>query len=145
MKKFLVAMGVAAFAFVGCGDDSSSSSGPNDESGVESSSSSNTQSEAKQSSSSEKTGRSSSSVNDASSSSVKPESSENSSSSSKVPAYSDAPRGKWYATPAAWAHENAVEPGQNGLFAPHTPCTRASTILYIYKAFEGSSPSGCTL
>lgn len=58
--------------------------------------------------------------------------------------YSDAPRGKWYATPAAWAHENAVEPGQNGLFAPHTPCTRASTILYIYRAFEGSSPSGCT-
>lgn len=58
--------------------------------------------------------------------------------------YSDAPHGKWYATPAAWARENAVEPGQNGLFAPHTPCTRASTILYIYRAFEGSSPSGCT-
>ncbi len=32
MKKFLVAMGVAAFAFVGCGDDSSSSSGPDDDS-----------------------------------------------------------------------------------------------------------------
>ena len=58
--------------------------------------------------------------------------------------YSDAPHGKWYATPATWARENAVEPGQNGLFAPHTPCTRASTILYIYRAFEGSSPSGCT-
>lgn len=58
--------------------------------------------------------------------------------------YSDAPRGKWYATPAAWAQEHAVEPGQNGLFAPHTPCTRASTILYIYRAFEGSSASGCT-
>lgn len=58
--------------------------------------------------------------------------------------YSDAPHGKWYAAPAAWAQENAVEPGQNGLFAPHTPCTRASTILYIYRAFEGSSPSGCT-
>ena len=101
MKKFLVAMGVAAFAFVGCGDDSSSSSGPdNDDLLAESSSSveqgsssskkaksssSNTQSEAKQSSSSEKTGRSSSSVDDASSSSVKSESSssdENSQSSS---------------------------------------------------------------
>ena len=58
--------------------------------------------------------------------------------------YSDAPHGKWYATPAAWAQEHAVEPGQNGFFAPHTPCTRASTILYIYRAFEGSSPSGCT-
>ena len=79
MKKFLVAMGVAAFAFVGCGDDSSSSSGPNDESGVESSSSveqgssssekaksssSNAQSEVKQSSSSEKAGKSSSSGNE---------------------------------------------------------------------------------
>ena len=58
--------------------------------------------------------------------------------------YFDVPYGKWYAAPAAWARENAVEPGQNGLFAPHTPCTRASTILYIYRAFEGSSPSGCT-
>ena len=58
--------------------------------------------------------------------------------------YSDVPCGKWYATPAAWAQEHAVEPGQNGLFAPHTPCTRASTILYIYRAFAGSSPSGYT-
>ncbi len=58
--------------------------------------------------------------------------------------YSDAPHGKWYATSAAWAQEQAVEPGQNGLFSPRTPCTRASTILYIYRAFEGSSPSGCT-
>ena len=85
MKKFLVAMGVAAFAFVGCGDDSSSSSGPDDDQLIESSSSSNTQSEAKQSSSSEKTGKSSSSVNETSSSSVKSESSssvENSLSSS---------------------------------------------------------------
>ena len=84
MKKFLVAMGVAAFAFVGCGDDSSSSSGPNDESGVESPSSSNTQSEAKQSSSSEKRGKSSSSVIESSSSSVKSESTEKSSSSEKL-------------------------------------------------------------
>ena len=41
MKKFLVAMVAAAFAVVGCGDDSSSSAGPNDEPlSVESSSSS---------------------------------------------------------------------------------------------------------
>ena len=39
MKKFLVAMGVAAFAFVGCDDSSSASAGPNDEPGIESSSS----------------------------------------------------------------------------------------------------------
>ena len=89
MKKIFIAMGLVAFAFVGCGDDSSSSPGPNDEPGVESSfsaerdessssvipgrdpesssekvksSSSDTRSEAEQSSSSEKTGKSSSSV-----------------------------------------------------------------------------------
>ena len=41
MKKFLVAMGLVAFAVVGCDDSSSASAGPNDEPGVESSSSSN--------------------------------------------------------------------------------------------------------
>lgn len=94
MKKFLVAMGLVAFAVVGCDDSSSASAGPNDEPSVESSSSSSgkvtepaevtssssekakssssdTQSEVKQSSSSEKTGKSSSSTDDASSSSVK--------------------------------------------------------------------------
>ena len=79
MKKFLVAMGVAAFAFVGCDDSSSAPAGQNDEPGVESSSSveqgssssekaksssSDTQSETKQSSSSEKSGLSSSSSKD---------------------------------------------------------------------------------
>ena len=94
MKKFLVAMGLVAFAVVGCDDSSSASAGSNDEPGVESSSSaaehssssssaqknssssekaksssSDTRSEAEQSSSSEKSGKSSSSVNDTSSSS----------------------------------------------------------------------------
>ena len=87
MKRFLVAMGLVAFAVVGCDDSSSASAGSNDEPGVESfsveqgsssskkakSSSSVTQSDAMQSSSSEKTGKSSSSVDDASSSSVKSE------------------------------------------------------------------------
>ena len=39
MKKFLIAMGVAAFTFVGCDDSSSASAGSNDEPAVESSSS----------------------------------------------------------------------------------------------------------
>jgi uncharacterized protein (TIGR02145 family) len=39
MKKFILAMGVVAFAVVGCDDSSSASAGPNDEPGVESSSS----------------------------------------------------------------------------------------------------------
>ena len=64
MKKFLVAMGAAAMLFVACGDDSSSSTGPNDEPGVESSSSSGkvTEPAEETSSSSEKAKSSSSSV-----------------------------------------------------------------------------------
>ena len=80
MKKFLVAMGVAAFAFVGCGDDSSSSSGPADDDQLVESSSS-----VEEGSSSSEMAKSSSSKEEKetkeSSSSVKPESSENSSSS----------------------------------------------------------------
>lgn len=101
MKKFLVAMGLVAFAVVGCDDDDSwsPSARPNDELGVESSSSSSgkvtepdevtssssekakssssdPRSEVKQSSSSEKSGKSSSSgEKETSSSSVKSESS----------------------------------------------------------------------
>lgn len=93
MKKFLVAMGLVAFAVVGCDDSSSASAGPNDEPAVESSSaaehssssssaqknssssekakssSSDTRSDAKQSSSSEKDKSSSSSAEMQSSSS----------------------------------------------------------------------------
>ena len=97
MKKFILAMGLVAFAFVGCDDSSSASAGPNDEPGVESSSSvergessssvipgsdpessnsekaksssSDTRSDAKQSSSSEKDKSSSSSAEMQSSSS----------------------------------------------------------------------------
>ena len=83
MKKFLVAMGVAAFAFVGCGDDLSSSVPNNDEQLAESSSSgvepaeddSSSSGKAKSSSSKE------AKIAEESSSSVKSESSEKSSSS----------------------------------------------------------------
>ena len=92
MKKFILTMGLVAFAFVGCDDSSSASAGPNDEPGVElssssrgkvsepaevmssssekaKSSSSGAQSDAKQSSSSEKDKSSSSSAEMQSSSS----------------------------------------------------------------------------
>ena len=72
MKKFLVAMGLVAFAVVGCAASSSASAGPNDEPGVESSSSSVTP----QSSSSSTSVSSSSSVEEP------PTSSETESSSS---------------------------------------------------------------
>lgn len=108
MKKFLVAMGLVAFAVVGCDDSSSASAGPNDEPAVESSSaaehssssssaqknSSSSEKAKSQSSSSEKSGKSSSSVIDVPSSSVKSESTEKSSSSEKLSVTSSSSAGK---------------------------------------------------
>ena len=84
MKKFLVAMGVAAFAFVGCGDDSSSSGPNNDEQLAESSSSGVEPAEDVSSSSVKAKSSSSKEDEEESSSSVKPESSSVTSSSSDV-------------------------------------------------------------
>ena len=69
MKKLLFAIGAVAMLFAACGDDSSSSTGPNDEPGVESSSSSGkvTEPAEEASSSSEKAKSSSSSVSSSSS------------------------------------------------------------------------------
>ena len=50
--------------------------------------------------------------------------------------FSDVKDGKWYAQTAAWAYDNRIEAGTQGAFNPKTPCTRASTILYIYRALE---------
>jgi hypothetical protein len=50
--------------------------------------------------------------------------------------FSDVKDGKWYAQTAAWAFDNHIELGEHGAFNPKTPCTRASTILYIYRALE---------
>ena len=74
MKKFLVAMVLAAMIFVACGDDSSSSIGPNGELGIESSSSVILKPKAEESSSSSAKS-SSSSVQKNSSSSEKAKSS----------------------------------------------------------------------
>lgn len=87
MKKLLVAMGLVAFAVVGCDDSSSAAAEPNDEPGAESSSSI----EHGSSSSSEKAKSSSSKGEknaEESSSSVKSESSENLSSSNNNGEYS---------------------------------------------------------
>ena len=73
MKKFILAMGLVAFAFVGCDDSSSASAGPNDDPGVESSSSSvkeSSSSNVKEASSSSVIARSSSSETTQSSSSI---------------------------------------------------------------------------
>ena len=50
--------------------------------------------------------------------------------------FSDVKNGKWYFSAASWARDALVEAGESGRFLPNTPCTRASTILYIYRALE---------
>ena len=84
MKKFLVAMGLVAFVFVGCGDDSSASVDVNDELGIESSSSVILKPKAEESSSSSaKSSSSSIQKNSYSSGKAKSSSSSVSSSSKK--------------------------------------------------------------
>ena len=165
MKKFLVAMGAAALLFVACGDDSSSSTGPNDEPGVESSSSSgkvtepaeetssssekakssssDTQSEAKQSSSSEKTEKSSSSVDDASSSSAKSESSssvEDSQSSS-----SEKEKSSSSVTPSSssWSSEGTIGSSSSSVEEPpissETESSSSSSEVNCSALLEGET------
>ena len=112
MKKFLVAMGLVAFAFVGCDDSSSASAGSNDEPGMESSSSvelgsSSSEKARSQSSSSEKSGKSSSSANDVSSSSEKL-SETSSSSADKMESSSNS---EFLATPCKTETEDNCEYG----------------------------------
>lgn len=47
--------------------------------------------------------------------------------------YSDIRPGKYPAPAALWAYEEGFELGENGKFNGNTPCTRCSTIVYIYK------------
>lgn len=54
--------------------------------------------------------------------------------------FSDVESGKWYAAAASWAWANDIETGENGMFSPHIACTRASTILYIYRALKHDEP-----
>lgn len=48
--------------------------------------------------------------------------------------YSDVNNSKWFKDTAIWAYENGIELGENGKFHYKTPCTRASTVLYLYRA-----------
>ena len=44
---------------------------------------------------------------------------------------------KWYKNAAIWAYEKGIERGENGEFDANAPCTRATTVLYIYRALTG--------
>ncbi|MBR3077111.1 MAG: S-layer homology domain-containing protein, partial [Oscillospiraceae bacterium] len=44
---------------------------------------------------------------------------------------------KYYYTPALWAYEAGIEKGSGGKFRPNTDCTRASTVLYLYRFYTG--------
>lgn len=51
--------------------------------------------------------------------------------------YSDINESKYYYKPALWAYESGIEKGSGGKFRPNTDCTRASTVLYLYRFYTG--------
>ena len=48
---------------------------------------------------------------------------------------------QWYRKAALWAWANGIEKGENGKFNASTPCTRASTVTYLYRFFTGMDPA----
>ena len=46
---------------------------------------------------------------------------------------------QWYKKAALWAYEQRIEKGENGKFNASTPCTRASTVTYLYRFLERRS------
>ena len=53
--------------------------------------------------------------------------------------FDDVAADSWYAAPAAWAYEEGLVSG--GTFNGESPCTRASTVTYLWK-LAGSPESG---
>ena len=45
--------------------------------------------------------------------------------------------GKWYTEAASWAYVNGIYRAESGQFSQHVSCTRATTVLYIYRAMTG--------
>ncbi len=46
---------------------------------------------------------------------------------------------QWYRKAALWAYEQRIEKGENGKFNASTPCTRGSTVTYLYRFLERKS------
>ena len=44
---------------------------------------------------------------------------------------------QWYKKAALWAYANGIEKGESGKFNASTPCTRASTVTYLYRFKTG--------
>lgn len=45
-------------------------------------------------------------------------------------------KNQWYARAAIWAWNCGIEKGENGNFNATVPCTRASVVLYLYRAMS---------
>lgn len=53
--------------------------------------------------------------------------------------YKDVKKNAWYRDAAIWAYENGLELGEDGYFKASTPCTRASTVTYLYRFMNGEN------
>ncbi|MBO4211655.1 MAG: S-layer homology domain-containing protein, partial [Oscillospiraceae bacterium] len=49
--------------------------------------------------------------------------------------YSDVPAGRFFEKPAIWAYETGIFKGENGKFEPDAACTRADTVVFLYRYF----------
>ena len=45
--------------------------------------------------------------------------------------------GKWYTTAAKWAYAEGIYRAEGGSFNQNEPCTRGTTVLYLYRALTG--------
>ena len=48
--------------------------------------------------------------------------------------YYDVKSSDWFYDAAIWAYEQGIYESSNGAFAPNTPCTRGSTVEYLWKS-----------
>ena len=49
--------------------------------------------------------------------------------------YSDVPAGRFFEKPAIWAYETGIFKGENGKFEPNAACTRADTVVFLYRHY----------
>ena len=47
--------------------------------------------------------------------------------------FPDVPSGEYYSDAVAWAVENEITNGMNGVFAPKNDCTRAQIVTFLYR------------
>lgn len=56
-------------------------------------------------------------------------------------AFSDVPEGAYYSEAVAWAAEQSIAGGENGVFSPDAPCTTAQILTFLWRAEGCPAPA----